>query len=245
MDGHAQREREFHDKIHTDESRSPLSRFYTVTDSSADAYHSAVVENCRGKRVLEIGCGRTVFAIDLAERGATVTAIDISEVAVRRSHHEAGARPGLTYEVMDAEHLAFPDDSFDVVCGRSVIHHLDLERAFAELRRVMKPDGRAIFLEPLGHNPVLNAYRRMTPAHHSADEHPLKTVDLDLVRRNFASVDVAYFHLASLAAIPLYGTGFFRRTLRVLERVDKAVLRTPLSRFAWIVVIAAGGPVKS
>jgi SAM-dependent methyltransferase len=242
MDSHAQREKDFHNKIHADESRTALNRFYSITASSTDAYRRAALEDCKGKSVLELGCGRVAFATELADAGANVIAMDISEVAVRRTHDETG-RDDIRFAVMDAEHLGCADGVFDLVVGRSVIHHLVLERAFEEICRVLKPDGRAVFLEPLGHNPILNAYRRATPALHSVDEHPLKTSDLDLTRRYFRDVEVSYFHLTSLAAIAVSRTRLFSGAVRVLERADAALVRTPLSRFAWIAVIVASHPV--
>src|SRR4029077_15980784 len=89
MDGHIQREKEFHDKIHADESRLSLHRFYAITGASTKAYSDAVLDGCSGKRVLEMGCGRNAFAGELARRGARVTAFDISDVAVRRSREDA------------------------------------------------------------------------------------------------------------------------------------------------------------
>jgi len=51
---------------------------------------------------------------------------------------------------MNAEELKFADDYFDIVCGGAILHHLDLNKALSEIARVLKPDGKAIFVEPLG-----------------------------------------------------------------------------------------------
>ena len=82
------------------------------------------------------------------------------------------------------------DDSFDLVCGSGILHHLDLPAAMRELARVLRPSGRAVFMEPLGHNPAINAFRNRTPELRTPDEHPLLGKDLKLCRRYFGSVEV-------------------------------------------------------
>ena len=52
---------------------------------------------------------------------------------------------------------------FDAVLGKQILHHLDLGVAIPEIVRVLRPGGRAVFLEPLIHNPLLEGYRRLTP----------------------------------------------------------------------------------
>lgn len=95
----------------------------------------------RGKRVLEIGCGTGTFAAALAERElAKVWATDrepaMVEVARQRLPRGAQAK------VAECEALPFKDGWFDRAVMRLVVHHLDRPRAFAELRRVLAPDGR-------------------------------------------------------------------------------------------------------
>ena len=75
------------------------------------------------------------MAFFMAAHGARVTGIDISPVAVEQGRSRAAAEQvsdQVTFEVMDAESLQFPDGTFDLVCGSGVLHHLDLTR---EIRR--------------------------------------------------------------------------------------------------------------
>ena len=51
---------------------------------------------------------------------------------------------------MDAEHTNFPDNSFDVVTGSAILHHLNIENCYQELHRILKKDGHAVFKEPMG-----------------------------------------------------------------------------------------------
>jgi SAM-dependent methyltransferase len=161
------------------------------------------------------------------------------------------AREGLTdrisYMRMNAEELTFSDGSFDVVAGAGILHHLDLRRALGEIARVLRPDGAALFMEPLGHNPLINAYRRRTPQLRTSDEHPLLMRDFELCRQYFGRVDVQYFHLASLLGMAIHGTRVFAPALRLLEGVDRALLRLvpPLRRHAWVTIVSLERPLAS
>jgi SAM-dependent methyltransferase len=152
----------------------------------------------------------------------------------------------VAFEVMDAESLQFSEDTFDLVCGSGVLRHLDLSRAYAEIARVLRRDGLAVFIEPLGHNPVINAYRRRTPALRTVDEHPLLLHDLEQAGEHFAEVQLEFFHLASLAAIPFRGLPGFRRLLTALDALDRGLfnIAPPLRRHAWMVVLRLGFPSR-
>jgi SAM-dependent methyltransferase len=100
-------------------------------------------------RGLEIGAGTGYFALNLLQAGVVSEAVctDISPGMLRALEANA-LRLGLTVRTAacDAEHLPFDDESFDVVFGHAVLHHLpDLERAFAEFRRVLRPGGVVLF----------------------------------------------------------------------------------------------------
>jgi ubiquinone/menaquinone biosynthesis C-methylase UbiE len=251
MDTKQQREQEFHDKAFAEATRAPLWGIYTIADSSTRAFRDKLLaEGVEGKRVLEFGSGASVQAFFLAQHGAEVVGIDISPVAVEQGREHAiaeGLQERVTFEVMDAEQLEFPDDSFDLVCGSSVIHHLDLSRAYAEMARVLRPGGSAIFLEPLGHNPLINAYRKRTPQYRTADEHPLLLGDLDAAQGHFQAVESEYFHLSSLAAVPLRETRAFPRLVNGLDRVDRGLFRLVpgLRKHAWMVVLRFSEPVPA
>jgi SAM-dependent methyltransferase len=100
-------------------------------------------------RSLEIGAGTGYFSLNLLQAGAVreATCTDISPGMVRTLASNA-ERLGLPVRTAraDAESLPFPDESFDLVLGHAVLHHLpDLRRAFAEFHRVLRPGGRLAF----------------------------------------------------------------------------------------------------
>ncbi|MDQ6608188.1 MAG: class I SAM-dependent methyltransferase [Actinomycetota bacterium] len=101
------------------------------------------------ERSLEIGAGTGYFSLNLMQAGVVkqATCTDISPGMVTTLSANA-ARLGLKVKAAraDAEALPFPDRSFDLVLGHAVLHHLpDLESAFAEFHRVLRPGGRLVF----------------------------------------------------------------------------------------------------
>lgn len=243
------RERAFHDRIFAEGTRRKLDKFYSVTSSSRDCYASILESLCAGRRVLEYGCGTAGFSVFMTWRGASVTAVDISPIAIEQSRRWVSGKgvPGIRFCAMNAETLAFRDHSFDLVCGTGILHHLDLTKAIAELARVLTPGGTAVFIEPLGHNPLINFYRKLTPQMRSADEHPLRMRDLKLASRYFGQVDCRFFHLHSLLAVPFRNRGFFDPLLGILEACDRLLFAiAPFARrYAWTTVLRLSQPRRT
>jgi ubiquinone/menaquinone biosynthesis C-methylase UbiE len=113
-------------------------------------------------RALEIGAGTGYFSLNLMQDGVigAATCTDISPGMLDTL--EANARQlGLDVEtaVCDAASLPFADESFDLVLGHAVLHHLpDLDRAFAEFQRVLAPGGTVFFAgEPSRHGDKIAA----------------------------------------------------------------------------------------
>ena len=105
----------------------------------------------RFDHALEIGCGTGYFSLNLMQAGVIgqLTCTDISPGMVSALTANA-ERLGLSDRVRatpaDAEALPFPDQSFDLVLGHAVLHHLpDLDRSFSEFLRVLRPGGRIVF----------------------------------------------------------------------------------------------------
>lgn len=246
-DDRLEREQEFHDRAFAEGVRATTGRFYSVTDAFFAWYEQTLRRLAPGTRALEYGCGQGSAAFDLARSGADVIGIDISPVAVEQATAK-GAAEGLSerldFRVMDAENLDFPDDSFDLVCGSGILHHLDLARSYAEIARVLKPGGTAVFTEPMGHNPAINAYRNRTPQLRTVDEHPLLMDDLELARRWFGDVDTVFWTMTSLAAFPLRERRHFQRVVDALDGVDRLIFRVapPLRRYAWMAGMTMRAP---
>src|SRR6185369_6445558 len=104
-----------------------------------------------GKQVLDYGCGMGEESIYLAKLGGHVTGIDISEVGVaslkrRAAHNKLDVRA----LEMRADPTAFEAESFDVIHGLGILHHVGIEAGLAEVHRLLRPGGIGVFLEPVG-----------------------------------------------------------------------------------------------
>ena len=143
-----------------------------------------------------------------------------------------------------AEELQIPDASLALIFGSGIIHHLDLEAFFAEAKRVLQPQGRILFMEPLGHNPLINAYRNRTPGMRTPDEHPLLKKDLENLSQHFSNLNIKYYYFWSLFAIPFRRFWVFKPMLSLLDGMDQLMFKMlPFSRtWAWYALIDASFP---
>ena len=204
-------------------------------------YRFALLGDLRGKRVLDVGCGEGSNAVLLATLGAEVTGIDISpksiELAAARARLD-GVAQRVRFVCAPIETAAIPPDSFDVIWGDGVLHHLidDLDSVLARLVTWAKPGALALFSEPVNLSRALRSLRLKLPIHTDAtpDERPLEPPELDLVKRHLPDVRHKYFGLlARLDRYVLFDTNYERspavRQLlaNVLRVIDDAVLSLP------------------
>ena len=117
---------------------------------------------------LEIGSGTGYFSLNLVQLGliGKLTATDISPgmLAQLATTAEALGLDEVSTVVTEAETLPFEDESFDLVLGHAVLHHIpDLDRAFAEFKRVLRPGGLIVFAgEPSRYGDRLAALPKRT-----------------------------------------------------------------------------------
>ena len=104
-------------------------------------------DGCRGKRVLEVGCGAGVDLARFARGGAEVTGVDLAPSAIdlaKANFEQQGLRG--EFFVASGEHLPFDEGSFDLVFAHGVVQYTaEPQRLVDECRRVLKPGGEAIF----------------------------------------------------------------------------------------------------
>lgn len=225
-------------------------KFYSITRTSFAYRDSLLFNGIEGAVALDYCCGNGEVAIEMAKRGAKkVVGIDISPVAIENAKSladEAGVADICEFAVMDAEHTEFADGTFDIIHEYGALHHLDLDAAFAELSRILKPDGKMICTEALRHNPLIHWYRKRT-LHLRTQwevEHILGIPEIRSGNRFFKQVDVSTFHLAVLAAVPFRKTSLFNPILSLLEQVDRFILSLPFAqKMAWVAVVKYAGPI--
>jgi ubiquinone/menaquinone biosynthesis C-methylase UbiE len=243
MTDRLQREQSFHDQRFSEpeERARKVGRFYRLATSVQADYRQLLAAQT-ADYVLEYGCGTANYAFDLAQRGSQVLGIDISAVALQQARQSINTTQ-VSFSQMNAEGLAMANNTFDLVCGTGILHHLDLEAALIEIARVLRPNGRAIFIEPLGHNIFINAFRRFTPGIRSEDEHPLLMADLALLNRYFGMVETRYYYFTTLALAPFVHWKLFPSLLKTTETIDQALFRLPiLQKQAWQILIQLSQP---
>ncbi len=186
----------------------------------------AQLGDLRGKDVLDYGCGHGMASVVLARRGARVSGFDLSSGYIAEARQRAEVNGvHVVLRQADAEELPFADGSFDSVWGCAILHHLDLERAGRELKRVLRPGGVAVFCEPWGENPLLRLSRSWLPypgKERTPDEKPLRWRDLQPLRQMFRRVEIEGMQFLGMVR------RLWRRAPRPagwLDRVDSVLLR--------------------
>ena len=180
-------------------------RFVNVAGDQGWPYASA----------LELGCGTGFFLLNLKLAGVLdeghVTDLSPGMVEVAQRN---GAHLGFDLEgrVADAETLPYPDESFDLVIGHAVLHHIpDLDQSMREVLRVLKPGGRFVFAgEPTAKGDFVarqlsrwtwSAAKRITRLPGLRDKYALAEAELDESSRAAvleAVVDIHTFDPAEL-----------------------------------------------
>jgi SAM-dependent methyltransferase len=117
-----------------------------------------------GQRALELGCGTGLFLAQVASCGASITGVDLSSELLIRARGRSTPLGNIHVHCGNAEALPYRNATFDVVYGSSILHHLDLDHALAEIFRVLKPGGRLAFTEPNILNPQNAVMFGLTPA---------------------------------------------------------------------------------
>ncbi len=241
------REREYHNRRYTEETRMRQQKYYAAIWHGQARFEARLEALIHGADVLEYGCGESSTAFRFAKACRSVIGIDISDIAITHANELAAAENfgNIHFEAMNAEEMTFDDCCFDLIYGRGILHHLSLPRCFAEIARVMRPSGVGLFWEPLGHNVLINGYRKLTPGARTSDEHPLLKQDFDIARRHFEHVEVNFYGLTTLATVPFRNSLIGSVMLNVMATIDRALFLVPSLKYqAWYCTLELRGPRK-
>ncbi|MDX1412846.1 MAG: methyltransferase domain-containing protein [Candidatus Promineifilaceae bacterium] len=180
-----------------------------------------------GKRVLEVGCGLGQIAALMARSGAEVTAFDLSKnsVATSRRRSELNSLSNrIDFVVAAGEAFPFENDCFDILFGKAILHHVDVSFGSSDLYRVLKPGGKAAFVEPLGMNPLLNFVREYVPYPNKnprGEDRPLSYEDIYAWGNGYRD-----FHFREIRLLSMIERGLgFGKQIPFLRRADEFLLK--------------------
>lgn len=203
------------------------------------------VGSLAGKRVLELGCGPGGTAVLLARRGAEVFATDMRIESIqetRRLAEKYGVADKIHPSVMDARRLGLPADSFDFIFTKSVLIMTDYEPVVKECARVLKPGGKAVFLENMRHHPLIYIARKLF-IRYSRYLNYLSMDDITRITKIFSISSHREFHLFIIASLiwdkVIKSKRLYNCTFRLLRAFDDGLvsLLPVLRRICWVTAI--------
>ena len=134
------------------EERRPWNSYWAV-------YEFAINEFKPGAKLLDFGTGPGENALRFAHIGYEVEGFDISEknIEIATELFSKNEKIG-NFQVSFAEELPYSDETFELIVGIDILHHVDIEESINECHRVLKKGGKAFFREPV-EVPVLDRIR--------------------------------------------------------------------------------------
>ena len=185
--------------------RRPWNPYWFLCESVASCYRS------REQKLLDFGCGPGVYSVMFAKVGFQVCGFDISPVNISTAE-ELSDRYGFSDRTSFAtgigEQLNYDDDSFDVIAGVDILHHVDIARSIKECLRVLKKGGHAFFKEPV-EVPIFDTLRNTSACkwlvpksaslerHITEDERKLTKADLRMIKSLCPDMTAKRFRLFS------------------------------------------------
>tara|TARA_B110000285_G_scaffold3695_1_gene3872 strand:+ start:653 stop:1393 length:741 start_codon:yes stop_codon:yes gene_type:complete len=235
------REKDFHNQLHSKEKGRFENIFYKALYNMYEDFNSCISEKAK-KKVLDYGCGVGSVTQKIAKfNPEKLVGIDISEISISKAIESAkNLKLLIEYSVDNCENTKFKENTFDLVFGSGILHHLNTEKAINEINRVLKNNGEMVFLEPLGTNPVINFYRKLTPNSRSIDEHPFVKRDFNLINSFFKQMEIKYYGFFTLVFFLFYKKPKKSFIFKTLCKLDHYFFKIDyFKNFAWSVLIVA------
>ena len=238
------REKDFHNKLHLSEEleRKSQGKFYKALYGLYSDFLNILKYETKTKDVLDFGCGIGNFTEKVINfNPKKIVAIDISEQAIKKAKNNPSLnKKNIEYRVENCEDLSLNSDSFDIAYGSGILHHLNLNKSLYELKRILKKDGKIIFIEPMATNPIINLYRKFTPNARTSDEHPFRLSDIEFIKSLFTNVEVKYYGFLTLVCFLFYKEPEKSNLFQILKKIDEKILNSRYFKFlAWSVLIKA------
>lgn len=256
-------EKKFHDQwaSKTDVKEVLVKESFESITALENRYALKIMGNLKNKKILDVGCGLGDASVYFAKKGARVEAIDISPEMIRVTKelaklHKVSKR--VNPRCIVAENLDYPDNYFDFIFGNGALHHIDLRKSIPKIYRVLKPSGKAVFVEPLSYNPIINVYRKIAMSVRTETEQPLTMNQIGFIGSHFKKWHQKPFHLFTLLIMIWFFVGErvnpgkerywkkilkdghkYKRSFNFLNTLDRLVLHSipSLGRYCWNTVI--------
>ena len=131
------REKEFHNKLHSDGSKRSESVFYKALHNLYEDFFNFIKSKSQNKNVLDFGCGIGSYT----ERVLTfnplkITGIDISEKAINIAKDKK-INNKVDYRVENCESTKLNSNEYDLIYGAGILHHLNLNKSMEEINRLL------------------------------------------------------------------------------------------------------------
>jgi ubiquinone/menaquinone biosynthesis C-methylase UbiE len=176
---------------------TPYKRLFSLWGKIDRQHNECIASQIAGNRVLDIGCGYGSLVNFLTQKGYEAVGIDYGQEFI-----EIGVKifPQANLKVGAAEALDFPDNYFDAIVLKDVMHHIyregDSDKAFREIYRVLKDNGRLVILDP---NPTLILKAARLVVAHKDPECSWQEAKKIVVRAGFFVTNVSFYEIIGLA----------------------------------------------
>lgn len=208
--------------------RRPWNSYWSLFEFTIDEYK----ENAR---LLDFGSGPGTNALTFSEIGYEVEGFDISEnnVEIANKLFDAEKRNGR-FTVSFAEDLPYEDNSFDIIAGIDILHHVDIDKSLKECRRLLKTGAKAFFREPVD-VPLLDRIRESKlvqlfapkeasfDLHITEDERKLNLNDEKIMKQIFPKMKKHYYFIFARFD-KFYRKGSDPKP-SILEKLDYALIK--------------------
>ena len=236
------REKKFHNNLQSKSKGRFENIFYKALYSMYEDFNAYTSQKSKNKIVLDYGCGIGSVTQKIATlKPSKLFGIDISEISISKAIENAkNLNLQINYSVDNCEETKFKAETFDLVFGSGILHHLDLEKSLVEINRILKKGGEMVFLEPLGANPLINFYRKLTPKSRSKDEHPFLKKDFNFISSLFKQVTVKYYGFFTLIFFLFYKNPQKSSVFKIISKLDYYFFKIKyFKNLAWSVMIVA------
>ena len=236
------REKNFHNELQSKKKSRFENIFYKALFNINEDFFNFLEMNAKNSEILDYGCGVGTLIEKLIKfKPKKIVGIDISEVSINKAKERIKELKGkVDFYVDNCEKTQFDNNSFDIVYGSGILHHLKIDECLNEIHRILKPNGSLLFIEPLGTNPIINFYRKLTPNSRSVDEHPFMNKDFKYIDNKFINMKIKYYGFLTLLFFPFYKSPDNSKLFKFFSNFDQFLFKYKFFQlFAWSVLITA------